>query len=105
MSKIHELSRVTVCLTDEELQSLEAQANKRKMPRSALIKEAIAVAVKPQTKKKSIQSSVQLDSGKATIDNAVTAVTRMFPDISRQRVEPIVCTVICAMAAKNKKKQ
>ena len=51
MSKIHELSRVTVCLTDEELQSLEAQANKRKMPRSALIKEAIAVAVKPPTKK------------------------------------------------------
>ena len=100
----HELSRVTVRLTDEELEALDAQAHKRRMPRSTLIKEAIASAVNPPSKK-SIKPSVHLDSGRAAIDNAVTAVTRMFPDISRQRVEPIVCTVICAMASKNKKKQ
>ena len=100
----HELSRVTVRLTDEELEALDAQAHKRRMPRSALIKEAIASAVSPPAKK-SIKPSVYLDSGKSTIDQAVTAVTRMFPDLNRHRVEPIVCTVICAMAANKKKNQ
>jgi len=100
----HELSRVTVRLTDEELEALDAQAHKRRMPRSALIKEAIASAVSPPAKK-SIKPSVHLDSGRSTIDQAVTAVTRMFPDLNRHRVEPIVCTVICAMAANKKKNQ
>ena len=100
----HELSRVTVRLTDEELEALDAQAHKRRMPRSALIKEAIASAVSPPVKK-SIKPSVHLDSGKSTIDQAVIAVTRMFPDLNRYRVEPIVCTVICAMAANKKKSQ
>jgi len=100
----HELSRVTVRLTDEELEALDAQAHKRRMPRSALIKEAIASAVSPPAKK-SIKPSVHLDSGRSTIDQAVTAVTRMFPDLNRHRVEPIVCTVICAMAANKKKSQ
>jgi|11_taG_2_1085331.scaffolds.fasta_scaffold06713_5 hypothetical protein len=103
MSKTHELTRVTVRLSDEELEALDAQAHKRRMPRSALIKEAIASVVSPPTKK-SIKPSVHLDSGRNTIDQAVLAVTRMFPDIARHRVEPIVCTVICAMAANKKKK-
>ena len=102
MSKTHELSRVSVRFTDEELEALDAQAQKRRMPRSALIKEAIASAVSPPAKK-SIKPSVHLDSGRKTIDQAVTAVARMFPDIARHRVEPIVCTVICAMAANKKK--
>ena len=98
-----ELNRVTIRLTDTELEYLDAQAQRRRMPRSALIKEAIASAVSPPTKK-SVKPSVHLDSGKSTIDQAVTAVTRMFPDISRHRIEPIVCTVICAMAANKNKK-
>ena len=98
----HELSRVTVRLTDEELEALDAQAQRRRMPRSTLIKEAIAAAVSPPAKR-SIKPSVHLDSGKSTIDQAVTAVARMFPDLNRHRVEPIVCTVICAMAANKKK--
>ena len=100
----NELNRVTVRLTDTELEFLDAQAHRRRIPRSTLIKEAIAAAVSPPNKK-SIKPSVHLDSGKSTIDQAVTAVTRMFPDISRHRVEPIVCTVICAMAANKKKNQ
>ncbi len=100
----HELSRVTVRLTDDELSALDAQAHKRRMPRSTLIKEAIASAVSPPAKK-SIRPSVHLDAGKSTIDQAVIAVTRMFPDLNRHRVEPIVCTVICAMAANKKKNQ
>ena len=98
-----ELNRVTIRLTDTELEYLDAQAQRRRMPRSTLIKEAIASAVSPPTKK-SVKPSVYLDSGKSTIDQAVTAVTRMFPDISRHRIEPIVCTVICAMAANKNKK-
>lgn len=99
-----ELNRVSIRLTDTELEFLDAQAHRRRMPRSALIKEAIASAVNPPAKK-SIRSSVHLDSGRDTIDRAVLAVTRMFPDIARHRVEPIVCTVICAMAANKKKSQ
>ena len=98
----NELNRVTIRLTDTELEFLDAQAQRRRMPRSALIKEAIAAAVSPPAKK-SIKPSVHLDSGRSTIDQAVTAVTRMFPDLNRHRVEPIVCTVICAMAANKKK--
>ena len=98
-----ELNRVTIRLTDTELEFLDAMAHKRRMPRSTLIKEAIASAVSPPAKK-SIKPSVHLDSGKSTIDQAVTAVARMFPDISRHRIEPIVCTVICAMAANKNKK-
>ena len=99
-----ELNRVTIRLTDTELEYLDAQAQRRRMPRSTLIKEAIAAAVSPPAKK-SIKPSVHLDSGKSTIDQAVIAVTRMFPDLNRHRVEPIVCTVICAMAANKKKSQ
>ena len=98
-----ELNRVTIRLTDTELEYLDAQAHRRRMPRSALIKEAIAVAVSPPAKK-SIKPSVHLDSGKDTIDRAVTAVIRLFPDLNRFRAEPIVCTVICAMAAKKSKR-
>ena len=99
----NELNRVTIRLTDTELEFLDAMAYKRRMPRSALIKEAIASAVSPPAKK-SIKPSVHLDSGKDTIDRAVTAVIRLFPDLNRLRAEPIVCTVICAMAAKKNKK-
>jgi len=98
----NELNRVSVRLTDTELEFLDAQAHKRRIPRSTLIKEAIASAVSPPTKK-SIKPSVSLDSGKNTIDRAVVAVRRMFPELNRHRVEPIVCTVICAMAANKKR--
>ena len=99
----NELNRVTIRLTDTELEFLDAQAQRRRMPRSALIKEAIAAAVSPPAKK-SIKPSVHLDSGRSTIDQAVIAVTRMYPDISRLRAEGIACTVICAMAANKNKK-
>ena len=42
-----ELNRVSIRLTDTELEYLDAQAQRRRMPRSTLIKEAIAVAVSP----------------------------------------------------------
>ena len=99
-----ELNRVTIRLTDTELEYLDAQAQRRRMPRSTLIKEAIAAAVSPPTKK-TINPSVHMDSASSTSDQPVTAVTRMFPDLNRHRVEPIVCTVICAMAANKKKSQ
>ena len=100
----NELNRVSIRLTDTELEYLDAMAHKRRMPRSTLIKEAIASAVSPPAKK-SIKPSVHLDSSRSTIDQAVIAVTRLFPDIPRHRAEGIACTVICAMAANKKKNQ
>ena len=42
---------------------------------------------------------VVVSKGRDAIDRAISAVSRQYNGIPRHQLEPIICTVICALAA------
>jgi len=92
--------RVDVRLTEEERDQLNEEASKRGIPRQELLRarvlsEANQPAPIPEIKPK------HYSKGRDSIDQAIAAINRRY-DIPRNQLEPIVCTVICALNARAK---
>lgn len=92
--------RVDVRLTEEERNQLNEEALQRGIPRQELLRarvlsEANQPAAIPEIKPK------HYSKGRDSIDRAIAAVNRQY-DVPRHQVEPLVCTVICALNARPK---
>jgi len=81
MSK--KMPRVEFAVTPEERKMLDSEAEILNCTRQELIRDRLF------TKR----------SGRQTIDRAIETVARRYQGIARHQIEPIVCTVICALAA------
>lgn len=77
------LPRVEFAVTPEERKMLDSEAEIMNCTRQELIRDRLF------TKR----------VGRQTIDLAIETVTRRYQEIPRHQLEPIVCTVICALAA------
>lgn len=91
--------RVDVRLTEAERDALNTEAIQRGITRQELLRarvlsEANQPAPVPEIK------PVHYSKGRDSIDAAIDAVTRQYHCIPRHQLEPIVCTVICALNAK-----
>ena len=91
--------RVDVRLTEKERDALNTQAIQRGIPRQELLRarvlsEANQPAPVPEVKQK------HYSKGRASIDRAMAAVNRRY-DIPSKQLEPLICTVICALNAKS----
>lgn len=90
--------RVDVRLTEAERDALNTQAIQRGITRQELLRarvlsEANQPAPVPEIKKK------HFSKGRASIDKAIAAVNRRY-DIPSKQLEPLICTVICALNEK-----
>jgi len=90
--------RVDVRLTEAERDSLTTEALQRGIPRQELLRarvlsEANQPAPIPEIK------PVHYSMGRASIDRAIAAVNRRYSIPSKQ-LEPLICTVICALNEK-----
>ena len=90
--------RVDVRVTEEERESLNTQAFQRGITRQELLRarvlsEANQPAPIPEIK------PVHYSKGRASIDRAIAAVNRRY-DIPSKQLEPLICTVICALNEK-----
>jgi len=94
--------RVDIRLTEEERDSLNLEAVQRGITRQELLRARILTS---EGEKAPIPpyKPVHLSRGRDAIDKAVDAITRRYHFIPRHQLEPIVCTVICALSAINKK--
>lgn len=90
--------RIDVRLTEAEREALNEQALKRGISRQELLRarvlsEANQPAPVPEIKQK------HYSKGRDVIDRAMDAVNRRY-DIPHAQLEPLICTVICALNAK-----
>jgi len=90
--------RVDVRLTEEERDALNAEAMQRGITRQELLRarvlsEANQPAPIPEIK------PVHYSRGRDVIDACMAAVRRRF-DVPHVQLEPLICTVICALNAK-----
>jgi len=90
--------RVDVRLTEAERDSLTTEALQRGIPRQELLRarvlsEANQPAPVPEIK------PVHYSKGRASIDRAIAAVNRRY-DVPHAQLEPLICTVICALNEK-----
>ncbi len=90
--------RIDVRVTEQERDSLNTQAIQRGIPRQELLRarvlsEANQPAAVPEIKQK------HYSKGRASIDRAIAAVNRRYSIPSKQ-LEPLICTVICALNEK-----
>ncbi len=83
------LSRIEFDATPEERNRLNMEAAAHGMSRKELIRERVLYP----------QRVPSLGNGRDCIDRAITAVNRQYGGIPRHQLEPIICTVICALAA------
>jgi len=83
------LSRIEFDATPEERNRLNMEAAAHGMSRKELIRERVLYP----------QRVASLGSGRDCIDRAISAVSRQYNGIPRHQLEPIICTVICALAA------
>ena len=89
--------RVDVRLTEAERDYLTEEAVKRGMSRQDMLRRLLLAemdSVAPVREYK----PVVLSNGREAIDRAITAVTRQYNCIPRHQLEPVVCTVIAAVA-------
>ena len=90
--------RVDIRLTVEERDALSREAIQRGIPRQELLRarvlsEANQPAPVPEIK------PVFYSKGRDSIDACMDAVRRRF-DVPHAQLEPLICTVICALNAK-----
>ena len=83
------MSRIEFNATPEERNRLNMEAAAHGMSRKELIRERVLYP----------HRVASLGNGRVSIDRAITAVTRQYNGIPRHQLEPIICTVICALAA------
>ena len=94
--------RVDIRLTEEERESLNLEAIQRGITRQELLRARILTT---EGREASIPpyKPVHLSRGRDDIDKAIDAITRRYHFIPRHQLEPIVCTVICALSSVSKK--
>lgn len=92
--------RVEVRLTEEEREFLTEEAVKRDMSRQDMLRKLLLADLNSVAPVKGYRPVV-VSEGREAIDRAITAVTRQYNCIPRHQLEPVVCTVIAAVAGKD----
>jgi len=90
--------RVDVRLTVEERDALNAEAMQRGIPRQELLRARVLSEANQPAPVPPIKP-VHYSKGRDVIDRAMDAVNRRY-DIPHAQLEPLICTVICALNAK-----
>ena len=90
--------RVNLRLTEEERNYLTSEAEKRGMSRQDMLRQLVLT---PEGQASSLPAykPVVVSQGRDAIDRAISAVSRQYNGIPRHQLEPIICTVICALTA------
>ena len=85
-------------MTEAERDYLTSEAQKRGISRQDMLRQLVLT---PEGQASSLPSykPVVVSQGRDAIDRAIDAVTRQYHCIPRHQLEPIVCTVICALTA------
>jgi hypothetical protein len=91
--------RVDLRLTEEEREYLNEEALKRGISRQELLRAKVLTDENEPVPIPKIKP-IHYSSGRDSIDRAIDAVTRIYSYVPRQKLEPIVCTVICALNAR-----
>lgn len=90
--------RVDLRLTAAERDYLTSEAEKRGMSRQDMLRQLVLT---PEGQRSPLPGykPVVVSKGRDAIDRAISAVSRQYNGIPRHQLEPIICTVICALAA------
>lgn len=91
--------RIDLRLTPSERDRLTVEARQRGISRQDLLRQRVLVSNGLEARIPPVKHPSWLSPGRRTIDRAIEAVTRSNPGLPRQRLEPIVCAVICALSA------
>nr|BAR26983.1 hypothetical protein [uncultured Mediterranean phage uvMED] len=90
--------RVDVRLTESEREFLTQQAIKRDMSRQDLMRKLLLSELDSVAPVKDYKPVV-VSQGRESIDRAMAAVLRQYSCVPASKLEGIICTVICALAA------
>ena len=90
--------RVDVRLTEEEREYLNQEAVKRDMSRQDMMRKLLLSDIDAVDPVKDYKPVV-VSNGRDAIDRAMTAVMRQYNCVPASKLEGIICTVICALAA------
>ncbi len=90
--------RVDVRLTEAERDALNTEALQRGIPRQELLRARVLSKANQPAPVPEIKP-VHFSKGRAVIDSVMAAVNRRY-DIPSKQLEPLICTVICALNAK-----
>ena len=90
--------RVDVRLTEAERDYLSQEAIKRDMSRQDLMRKLLLSNIDSVEPVKDYKPVV-VSNGRDAIDRAMTAVMRQYNCVPASKLEGIICTVICALAA------
>ena len=90
--------RVDVRLTEAEREYLSQEAVKRDMSRQDLMRKLLLSDIDSVEPVKDYKPVV-VSQGRDGIDRAMTAVMRQYSCVPASKLEGIICTVICALAA------
>ena len=90
--------RVDVRLTEAERDYLSEEAVKRDMSRQDMMRKLLLSDIDAVDPVKDYKP-VAVSSGRDAIDRAMTAVMRQYNCVPASKLEGIICTVICALAA------
>lgn len=90
--------RVDVRLTEEERDYLSQEAIKRDMSRQDMMRKLLLSDIDAVDPVKDYKPVV-MSNGRDAIDRAMTAVMRQYNCVPASKLERIICTVICALAA------
>ena len=90
--------RVDLRLTAEERDYLTSEAEKRGISRQDMLRQLVLT---PEGQASSLPAykPVVVSQGRDSIDRAMTAVMRQYSCVPASKLEGIICTVICALAA------
>ena len=89
--------RVDVRLTVAERDYLTEEAIKRGMSRQDMLRKLLLADIDTVPAVKEYKP-VELSRGRKAIDRAMTAVSRQYSCVPASKLEPVVCTVIAAVA-------
>tara|TARA_R110002020_G_scaffold61953_4_gene166350 strand:+ start:73 stop:378 length:306 start_codon:yes stop_codon:yes gene_type:complete len=90
--------RIDVRLTEDERESLTQEALKRGISRQELLRARVLSEANQPAPVPEIRP-VHYSKGRGSIDRAIAAVNRRYSIPSKQ-LEPLICTVICALNSK-----
>ena len=90
--------RVDVRLTEAEREYLSQEAIKRDMSRQDMMRKLLLSDIDAVDPVKDYKP-VAVSNGRDAIDRAMTAVMRQYSCVPASKLEGIICTVICALAA------
>ena len=90
--------RIDVRVTEQERDALNVEAMQRGIPRQELLRARVLSEANQPAPVPPIKP-VHYSKGRASIDRAIAAVNRRY-SIPAKQLEPLICTVICALNEK-----